>query len=70
MDIVKTFNSSAINRINYSSRNKELTVTFTSGGTYIYENVPHDVITNWIRAESKGKYFHKYIKKYSSNIKY
>ena len=59
--------SSAIDEITYDTETKLLRVTFKSGGTYEYYEVPKKLITNWLKAESAGRYFHKYIKQYSIN---
>lgn len=60
-------NSSAIKNFMYDEKSKDLEVTFNSGGTYNYPNVPMDIINNWTTSDSAGKYFHKFIKPYSIN---
>lgn len=39
-----------------------LTVTFKSGATYEYYDVPIDVAENLLQAESMGRYFHRYVR--------
>ena len=63
--ITAKFDSSAIESIRYVRANRNLTVTFTSGGSYDYPDVPEEKILDWLKAESAGKYFHKEIKQYS-----
>lgn len=40
----------------------KLEVTFHSSGVYRYGPMPREVHEEFIKADSKGKYFHKYIK--------
>ena len=55
--------SSMISEIEHNG--KDLIITFTTGGTYLYENVPTSVYEEFTKAPSKGQYFHKNIlKKY------
>ena len=53
-------NSSVIANANYC--NKTLYITFTSGGTYAYYNVPESVYNELVKAPSPGKYFQEKIK--------
>jgi KTSC domain-containing protein len=39
-----------------------LDITFTSGKTYTYSNVPKSVYERFLRAPSKGQFFNDYIK--------
>lgn len=39
-----------------------LTVTFKSGRSYTFDNVPEDVYQGLITAESPGSYYHENIK--------
>ena len=52
--------SSNIRSIGYE--NKTLEIEFHSGGTYRYNEVGEEVYKSFLEAESKGKYFHQYIK--------
>ena len=49
--------SSMINDVDYDAENKTLSVTFSNGRTYRYENVPEDEYANLLGASSVGKYF-------------
>lgn len=57
---VKIFNSSAI--MLAKSDNRTLTITFTSGGKYKYDDVPEDVIDAFWNAESAGQFYHRNIR--------
>lgn len=59
---MKKVKSSHIAGINYDDSTKVLTVNFQSGHVYTYSGVPQSVITLFNLAESKGKYFDKYIR--------
>ena len=39
-----------------------LAVRFAGGGTYHYADVPADVHTKLMKAESKGSFFHQHVK--------
>lgn len=54
---INTTRSSMLKTIAYDDSKKELIVTFASGGTYKYEEVPKSVFNEMINAESEGKYF-------------
>lgn len=54
--------STAISKIEYDELARELIVTFVSGRTYIYDDVPRDLYINFINAPSKGQFFNEYIK--------
>jgi hypothetical protein len=41
----------------YNEENKELTVTFSNGKDYIYEDVDKSIYDSLITAESAGKHF-------------
>lgn len=63
--IVMKINSSAIQAIRYDRESSNLNITFTSGGSYDYPNVPEEVVLGLTTAESAGRYFHQYIKPYA-----
>ena len=46
----------------YDAERAELTVTFTTGATYIYRRVPADVAAAFAIALSKGKFFNARIR--------
>lgn len=54
--------SGMVNTIKYDEDTKVLTLTFNSGGTYEYKDVPEEVFKDMLAAESVGKYFHSNIK--------
>lgn len=47
----------------YNADTEELTVTFASGGTYVYAGVPAEVAQGLVSAPSKGKFMHANILK-------
>lgn len=58
--------SSNIESIGWDEVDEELFITFNSGSTYVYSEVPKEVFDSMMNAESKGKFFHANIKgKYS-----
>lgn len=54
--------SSHITSHSYDANAKRMTVTFTNGQAYTYENVPQAVATGMEKAVSKGSYFHRMLK--------
>ena len=54
--------SSNINAIGYDPDSMKLTVEFKSGGTYEYAGVDPAMYTQFLQAESIGKFFHANIK--------
>ena len=63
--IAMKVDSSAIEFIKYDRKTENLNITFTSGGSYDYPNVPEDIVLGLLKAESAGKYFHQFIKPYA-----
>lgn len=59
MDMIRVI-SSDLKSIGYE--NGTLYVMFRNGKTYSYSGVPYDVFTSLLNAESKGKFFSKYIR--------
>lgn len=49
--------SSMLSACEYDDENKELTVTFSNGRDYTYEDVDKSIYDSLISAESAGKYF-------------
>ena len=49
--------SSMIYRLDYEKSTKELDITFTSGKTYTYFDVPPQVYRDFLNAGSKGRFF-------------
>lgn len=54
--IMKTIEvkSSTITRIGYEEN--KLAIEYTSGATYVYDNVPAEVFAKLVMADSKGKF--------------
>lgn len=56
-------NSSIITEIDYDKNELLLTVYFTKGNVYLYHDVPYEIISQMLEAESKGSFFTKNIAK-------
>ena len=56
------FTSSNVSSIRYDAEQAILEVTFNSGGTYQYYNVPSQVADDFERADSKGSFLATNIK--------
>jgi len=54
--------SSNIRSVGYDPASRTLEVEFHSGGLYQYSDVPENIYHGFIRAASKGSYFHDHIK--------
>jgi hypothetical protein len=54
--------SSVMTSFDYDEENAELDITFTSGKTYRYANVPLEIYAGLLDAESKGEFFNDNIK--------
>ena len=54
--------SSTIKSVEYDDEARELDITFTSGKTYRYFNVPLEIYAEFLDAGSKGKFFNDHIK--------
>ena len=54
--------SSAVKRLLYDAETKTARVTFPSGHSYEYYNIPEDIMYYWSLADSLGKYFNANIK--------
>jgi hypothetical protein len=54
--------SSLIASHSYDAEKSELTITFTTGATYVYRRVPEDVAAAFSLALSKGKFFNARIR--------
>lgn len=61
--------SSVINKIGYNEKTKELYIEFKNKHIYKYNNVPIEIMKEFISAESKGKYFNKNFKKKYLGVK-
>jgi len=54
--------SSTIADANYDQSTKVLTVTFHSGATYAYRDVPPDTAQAFLNSDSRGAFLHGQIK--------
>lgn len=57
--------SSNLWAVDYNPQTRTLTIQFRSGRIYEYYNVPQNVFDGLLAAPSKGRYHHRYIKRYS-----
>ena len=61
--IINEIQSSNIRKTEFDTESKELVVEFNNGLRYSYENVPHQVYTQFRMSESQGKFFNSKIAK-------
>lgn len=61
--IINEIQSSNIKRTEFDTESKELIVEFNNGLKYSYENVPHQIYTQFRMSESQGKFFNTKIAK-------
>jgi hypothetical protein len=61
--IINEIQSSNIRKTEYDTESKDLIVEFNNGLRYSYENVPHQVYTQFRMSESQGKFFNSKIAK-------
>ena len=54
--------STVISAFDYEPDECRLTVLFTSGRVYVYDDVPADVADDFDRAVSKGAFFNRFIR--------
>jgi len=54
--------SSMMLRVEYDEDTSELDITFKSGKTYRYREVPPDIYSDLLEAESKGEFFNEMIR--------
>ena len=55
--ILNEIKSSNIKKTEYDTETKDLVVEFNNGFRYEYKNVPHNLYTQFRKAESQGKFF-------------
>jgi hypothetical protein len=60
-DRFKKVNSSMLRRVRYDPKNRFLDVSFRTGETYRYKDVPPDEYHGLMKAESHGKYMQMHI---------
>lgn len=58
--------SSNLDWVAYDKDTKTLYIQFLSGGLYSYSDVPEEIFTGLLNADSKGKFFWKNIRNNSS----
>ena len=61
--IINEIQSSNIKRTEFDTESKELVVEFNNGHRYLYENIPHQLYTQFRMSESQGKFFSSKISK-------
>ena len=61
--IINIIESSNIIKTEYDTLTKKLVVEFKHGGSYVYDDVPHQVYTQIRMAPSQGSFFSKNISK-------
>jgi hypothetical protein len=61
--IINESQSSNIRKTEFDTESKELIVEFNNGLIYSYENVPHQLYTQFRMSESQGKFFNSKIAK-------
>ena len=54
--------STNIRSVGYDLASRTLEVEFHSGGLYQYSDVPETIYQGFMRAASKGSYFHEHIR--------
>jgi hypothetical protein len=60
--ILQPVESSNIQAVGYEPDDQLLAIQFRSGDIYAYSDVPKSIYTDLMGAESKGKYFSRYIR--------
>jgi hypothetical protein len=61
--IINEIQSTNIKKTEYDTESKKLLVTFNNGALYEYEEVPHQLYTQFRMTESQGKFFSTKISK-------
>jgi len=54
--------SSALRSLDYDAVSRRLFVTFNSGDRYVYFDVPLELFTRFLSAESKGRFFTEHVR--------
>lgn len=62
MIVTKQVVSSAIKQLAYDLDRRVLTITFTSGNEYDYENFEQDTFERFYKAKSVGRFYNEQIK--------
>ena len=53
----KFIGSSMLSECSYDDENNEMTIVFSNGRSYIYEDVDAEIYKRLVSAESAGRYF-------------
>jgi len=61
--IINEIKSSNLKKATYDTATKKLVVEFNTGALYEYDDVPHQVYTQFRMSESQGKFFSSKIAK-------
>jgi len=61
--IINEIQSSNIKKTEYDTQTKKLLVEFNNGALYEYDEVPHQLYTQFRMSESQGKFFTSKISK-------
>lgn len=62
MRYVAQLSSTALSSAEYDDESGQLSITFTSGQTFTYDNVPMSVFEGLQSARSAGQFYHQRIK--------
>jgi tRNA A-37 threonylcarbamoyl transferase component Bud32 len=60
--------SKVIKMVQYNKENQELTLTFKNGKTILYEQVPEEIVQDFLDAKSAGIFFYEHIEKKFNSI--
>jgi hypothetical protein len=61
--IVNEIQSSNIRKSEFDTTSRELIIEFNNGMRYLYEDIPHQLYTQFRMSESQGKFFNSKIAK-------
>jgi hypothetical protein len=61
--IINVIQSSNIVKTEYDTETKKLVIEFSNGTSYEYDEIPHQLYTQFRLSESQGKFFHSKIAK-------
>ncbi len=67
MNDLRKWDSSLIKISEYDSIKKELIIEFGNGARYLYQEFPEDLYNDFLKAKSKGEFFHKKIKTHETH---
>jgi hypothetical protein len=67
--IVNEIQSSNIRKSEFDTTSRELIIEFNNGMRYLYEDIPHQLYTQFRMSESQGKFFNSKIAQTYKNRK-